>query len=105
MGAEQVKSLLGGRKVKIAILLVLAFVAGYFLKSQLQKPSTGTEHKRPGDQADVQKWYCSMHPDIIRDRPGLCPICRMDLVPMPTDSGAGPRELVVSEEAAKLMEI
>jgi Cu(I)/Ag(I) efflux system membrane fusion protein len=105
MGAEDVKSLPGGRKVKIAILLVIAFVAGYFLKSRLQRPPTGTEHKHPGDQPDVQKWYCAMHPDIIRDKPGICPKCPMDLVPMPTDSAAGPRELVVSEEAAKLMEI
>jgi Cu(I)/Ag(I) efflux system membrane fusion protein len=25
-------------------------------------------------------WTCSMHPEIIRDKPGTCPICGMDLV-------------------------
>ncbi|MHC4483143.1 MAG: efflux RND transporter periplasmic adaptor subunit, partial [Planctomycetota bacterium] len=70
-------------------------------------PSTGTEHEHPGGEAVAQKWYCSMDPDIIRDKPGKCPKCGMDLVPMPLDlaAGTGPRELVVSEEAAKLMEI
>jgi Cu(I)/Ag(I) efflux system membrane fusion protein len=107
MEITRIKSLLGGRKLNIVVLVVVAFLAGYFLKSRSQQPSTGTDHKHPGDQAVAQKWYCSMDPDIIRDKPGKCPKCGMDLVPMPTDSaaGTGPRELVVSEEAAKLMEI
>jgi len=25
-------------------------------------------------------WTCSMHPEIIRDKPGVCPICGMDLI-------------------------
>lgn len=54
-----------------------------------------------------EKWYCSMHPQIVRDGPGLCPLCEMDLIPMPKDlvAEAAPRELVVSEAAAKLMDI
>ena len=27
-------------------------------------------------------WVCPMHPQIIRDQPGVCPICGMDLVEM-----------------------
>ena len=27
-----------------------------------------------------QLWTCSMHPEIIRDHPGNCPICGMELV-------------------------
>jgi membrane fusion protein, copper/silver efflux system len=27
-----------------------------------------------------QQWTCSMHPEIIRDKPGNCPICGMTLV-------------------------
>lgn len=29
----------------------------------------------------VQTYTCSMHPQIIQDKPGTCPICGMDLVP------------------------
>ncbi len=25
-------------------------------------------------------WTCPMHPDVVRDQPGLCPICGMELV-------------------------
>lgn len=33
-----------------------------------------------GTMATKQLWTCSMHPEIIRDKPGICPICGMDLV-------------------------
>lgn len=29
-----------------------------------------------------EKYTCPMHPQIVRDEPGKCPICGMDLVPM-----------------------
>jgi len=27
-------------------------------------------------------WTCGMHPDVISDKPGLCPICHMKLIPL-----------------------
>ena len=33
-------------------------------------------------QTTVVKYTCPMHPQIIRDKPGTCPICGMDLVKM-----------------------
>lgn len=39
--------------------------------------------------ADGHKYACRMHPEIIRDEPGQCPICGMDLVPVPTKPGEG----------------
>src|ERR1700730_10824714 len=35
-----------------------------------------------------QKYTCPMHPQVIRDGPGKCPICGMDLEPL-KKSGAG----------------
>lgn len=31
--------------------------------------------------ADHQIWTCPMHPAVVQDHPGSCPICGMDLVP------------------------
>src|SRR5947208_8163108 len=31
-------------------------------------------------------WTCPMHPDVIADKAGVCPICKMDLEPMRLDS-------------------
>ncbi|MCJ7753753.1 MAG: hypothetical protein MUP13_04250, partial [Thermoanaerobaculales bacterium] len=36
-----------------------------------------------GDVAEL--WTCGMHPEVIQDEPGICPICHMDLVPLRQD--------------------
>ena len=47
-----------------------------------------------------------MHPQIQLPKPGKCPICFMDLIPLESGSDAGgEREISVSPYAAKLMEI
>ncbi len=32
-------------------------------------------------------WTCGMHPHVIQDEPGQCPICHMDLVPLRASAG------------------
>ncbi len=49
-------------------------------------------------------WTCSMHPQIRQPNPGSCPICGMDLIPVPTSAG-GMRTLRVSPETRALMNI
>ncbi|MCL4715795.1 MAG: cadmium-translocating P-type ATPase [Hyphomonadaceae bacterium] len=47
----------------------------------------------PIDPATVPegvKWTCPMHPEIVRDGPGSCPICGMALEPMTPTADAGP---------------
>ncbi|MEO5996392.1 MAG: efflux RND transporter periplasmic adaptor subunit [Chitinophagaceae bacterium] len=39
-----------------------------------------------GDSAEAEVYACSMHPQIIRDKPGKCPICGMELVKKSTDN-------------------
>ena len=46
-------------------------------------------------EAEGQLWTCSMHPHILEDEPGECPICGMNLVPVaggasPAQAKAGP---------------
>jgi len=36
------------------------------------------------------KWTCPMHPEIVRDGPGACPICGMALEPMTPAAGDAP---------------
>ena len=37
-----------------------------------------------GDEAEL--WTCGMHPEVIQDETGICPICHMDLVPLRQDA-------------------
>lgn len=95
------------RGIVVVLLLAAGFGVGYAVSSGGQGTTMG-ELLDQGTQTQVaRKWYCSMHPQIIRDQPGLCPICEMALIPMPENmvTDAGPRELAVSEAAAKLMDI
>ena len=34
------------------------------------------------ERGEPMQWTCPMHPEIVRDRPGTCPICGMALEPM-----------------------
>ena len=40
-----------------------------------------------GEDASALMYTCSMHPQVVQEGPGDCPICRMALTPM--ESGAG----------------
>lgn len=52
------------------------------------------EHRHPAPapaapgKATETVWTCSMHPQIRLPRPGKCPICHMDLIPLKADAAA-----------------
>ncbi len=37
-------------------------------------------HPKAATSANAQVFYCPMHPSVVQDHPGECPICGMDLV-------------------------
>jgi Cu(I)/Ag(I) efflux system membrane fusion protein len=96
------------RRLAIAVVLIgIGLGVGYAISGSA-KPTTTAVAQVNTEAGHTQKWYCSMHPQIVRDKPGLCPICGMKLVPMPENlasSEGGARELAVSDAAAKLMDI
>jgi Cu(I)/Ag(I) efflux system membrane fusion protein len=51
-------------------------------------------------------WTCSMHPQIRRDKPGKCPICGMDLIPLNQNTGgSGPNTIEFSTDALQLANV
>jgi Cu+-exporting ATPase len=55
----------------------------------------GHSHSHQATPAHVDapkgvKWTCPMHPQIVRDGPGSCPICGMALEPMTPSADGGP---------------
>ena len=60
------------------IVLFVAIVAGTWAWMSLG-PAHG--EAEPSRAAAPAKWYCPMHPEVVSNGPGSCPICHMDLVP------------------------
>jgi Cu(I)/Ag(I) efflux system membrane fusion protein len=42
-----------------------------------------------GRGEETELWTCPMHPQILEKKPGTCPICGMDLVPVKKEAGHG----------------
>ncbi|NOX99714.1 MAG: DUF3347 domain-containing protein [Verrucomicrobia bacterium] len=89
------------------IVLVIGLAAGaFFFGGGKGGDEVGGEHDH--DKAGAfTKWTCSMHPQIQQPKPGKCPICGMDLIPLKKGSKKSlrPRELVMSPEARDLARI
>lgn len=80
-------------KVKLVLILfvgILIGVAGTYLL--LPKPTPGTAMEQG---AEKQLYSCGMHPEVISEEPGNCPICGMKLTPI---QGSGKAK---AQEAAK----
>ena len=76
-----------GFMLGLAILLAIGIGAGYLWFSRHPAHGPG-EHS---DQAPTQ-YTCPMHPFIIKDKPGACPICGMTLVPVKKQEGGKPQD-------------
>lgn len=62
--------------------LFVPLLAVLLLFSCKEKAETTTTTITNHQHSEQTKYTCPMHPHIVRDHPGKCPICGMDLVPM-----------------------
>ncbi len=77
------------KTIRSVILIIVAVAAGVGL-AQLLPPdlfglrggSATAKMEATAAKTDKQLWTCGMHPHVIEEEPGQCPICAMDLVPM-----------------------
>lgn len=104
---------------------ILFAMAGLFLGWLFFSPSSTTpqvndehhshdsiaEHPHGHDlqQDENGVWTCSMHPQIKQDKPGKCPICGMDLIPLRKSGNdhenVDPSAIQLSEEAIALANV
>src|SRR5438874_10868898 len=47
-------------------------------------------------------YTCSMHPQIMQDRPGNCPICGMKLIPIEKKKGTNADAIMLSDQQIQL---
>ncbi len=103
------------KDLKIAgITLVIGIFLGWLFfggsgNSQNATKSESVEEAHDHTEDEVAIWTCSMHPQIKMDKPGKCPICGMELIPLDNGDDAGDEvafdEIQMSESAIKLADI
>jgi Cu(I)/Ag(I) efflux system membrane fusion protein len=84
------------------LLLVLAAVAAggwLYQTGWFNKDKDG--HSKL-EHAAKQLYTCSMHPFIVKDKPGTCPICGMELIKKVDDSAAGSQTPEQKQQAEML---
>lgn len=88
----------------LIILLVSAFLAGYIVRGPGRSKKEGPAISKASSQQQI--WTCAMHPQIRQPKPGKCPICFMDLIPVEMEEAqVAARQITFSQDALKLMEI
>jgi Cu(I)/Ag(I) efflux system membrane fusion protein len=65
------------RNRKLAIAVALLFFVGAVVSGVVWW-KLGDDHDHASDEAVI--YYCPMHPTVVSDRPGSCPICGMKLI-------------------------
>jgi len=92
-------------------LIAVTMVAGLFFGWLFFHSSSneGTHNHNEETVAEETVYTCSMHPQIKQNKPGLCPICAMELVPMATMESEGehvdPNEIQMTESALALASV
>jgi hypothetical protein len=66
-----------------ALIVVLALAVNPAAAAQTAKPGAQTP---AAETLSPLSYTCPMHPEILEDKKGTCPICKMDLVPIRLDS-------------------
>lgn len=74
----------------LIIMLSLLAVISIGLNLYLMSAGSPEEPSHKPAKASGQLYTCGMHPEIIQDHPGTCPICGMDLVPLNAGASTAP---------------
>jgi rRNA maturation endonuclease Nob1 len=67
------------KKVMLMAIAILFSAATVFAAHSINPASDTTQTKKVKPAAKVQ-YTCTMHPEVLSDKPGKCPKCGMTLV-------------------------
>ncbi len=93
--------------IGLGILIVGILIGNIFSGRSNSNQNTATTEQHDNDE-EATIWTCSMHPQIKMDKPGNCPICGMDLIPLEETSNEdniASNEIVMTPEAVQLANI
>ena len=84
----------------LAVLILVSAAGGGWYAWQHK----GHDHAADGKAAQGKQLYtCSMHPFIIKDKPGTCPICGMELIKKIDGTGNGGAQTAEQKKQADML--
>jgi membrane fusion protein, copper/silver efflux system len=85
--------------------LIIGLFLGWLLFYHSRKSDIQTGQVTETTKSTI--WTCAMHPQIRMTKPGKCPICGMDLIPLVQSStiSADPDAIHMSKDAAQLANV
>lgn len=115
---KKINEIIGKKQVIYTLFALGGLFIGWLLFGQSSTPVPSPEqkltHDHSGHSHDLEQnesgvWTCSMHPQIRMDKPGKCPICSMDLIPLKksagNDASVDPSAIQLSDEAMALADV
>lgn len=88
-------------------MIFAGFLAGLIIfhrPAQVTRTAETGLHEHSVEETAV--WTCAMHPHIRMEKPGQCPICGMDLIPLQASSVQADDDAIeMSESAIRLAEV
>lgn len=91
----------------ILFIVMGIFLGWLFFHSSSTGSKVAEEHNHAAEEHKAEVWTCSMHPQIRMDKPGKCPICGMDLIPL-SSMGSDSSDLMavhLTKDAAQLANV
>jgi Cu(I)/Ag(I) efflux system membrane fusion protein len=88
-----------------SLFIVIGLFIGWAVFHSSEKKDETHNHQVVENKAQI--WTCAMHPQIRMDKPGKCPICAMDLIPLIQSgtSNMDPGAVHLSKESAALANV
>jgi Cu(I)/Ag(I) efflux system membrane fusion protein len=97
------KKIFSNKYSRYILFLIGGLLIGWFL---FHSPGKTKLQEDPKKQEKITIWTCSMHPQIRMAKPGKCPLCGMDLIPLNSETAhMDSNAVVLSDDAAKLANI
>ena len=100
------KKIIKNQYVRYSLFLVVGLFNGWAVFHSPEKAEKA-QHNHSAEEGKAEVWTCSMHPQIRMDKPGKCPICAMDLIPLNQSGGAtsDPMAVHLTKAAAQLANV
>jgi len=78
------------RRILLVFVVLAVAVGGGVAFHFIHRPAGEALPPEYAAPAKPQKYQCAMHPQIVSDKPGTCPICGMKLQPVEDEAAAAP---------------